>query len=163
RSVARADDVHAGAFRPDLELFDSGRPERVGSANQRLTAFRLQQVRQLPDRRRLSGAVDADDEYDFRRLRDGNRRVDRAEDAVDLAFDQVAEARAVTGLCLHGRDDGCRRRHAEVGGNQQLFERVERVDVERARSLLGRVGTADDLIELLDDLLFGAGKTLANA
>src|SRR6185436_19864096 len=47
------------------------------------------------------------------------------------------------------------------GRDQQLFERVERRDVERARPPLGRVGAFDQIFELLDDLLLGAREARA--
>ena len=54
---------HAGALGPALELLDRGGAERVGGADQDLLAERLAQVPgELADRRRLAGAVDADDE-----------------------------------------------------------------------------------------------------
>ena len=52
--------------------------------------------------------------------------------------------------------------HADVGRDQQLFERLERLDVDRPRPALGRVGAADDVVEAVDDLLLGAGEAVAN-
>ena len=52
---------------------------------------------------------------------------------------------------------------ADVGRDQQLFERLDRLDVDRTRPLLRLVRAADDLVEPLDDLLLGAGETLADA
>ena len=82
--------------RPDLELLDGRRAKRVGRADERLPPFVLQQVGQLADRRRLAGAVDADDQRDARRRRaDGERPIDRREDRADLLLDEVAQALAV--------------------------------------------------------------------
>ena len=58
----RADEVDAGPLRPDLELLDGRGAERVGGADQRRPASILDQARQLADRGRLAGAVDADDQ-----------------------------------------------------------------------------------------------------
>ena len=88
---------------------------------------------------------------------------DRREDAADLLLDEIAQALAAARRLLHRRDDPIGRRHADVGRDQQLFERVERLDVDRPRSALRLVGAADDLVEALDDLLFGAGQALADA
>jgi hypothetical protein len=45
---------------------------------------------------------------------------------------------------------------ADVGGDQQLFERLDRVDVDFARAPLRCVRELDDLVEPLDDLLLRA-------
>ena len=59
--------------RPALELLDGGGAERVGRADHDLLAERVAQVPgELADRRRLAGAVDADDE-DHGRARGGCR------------------------------------------------------------------------------------------
>ena len=52
---------------------------------------------------------------------------------------------------------------ADVGRDQQFLERLDRVDVDRARPAFGRVGAADDVVEPRDDLLFRARQTLTNA
>ena len=62
---------------------------------------------------------------------------------------------------LHGGDDPLGGGDADVGGDQQLFERLDRVDVDRAAALLRRVGLLDDLLEAADDLLLRAGQALA--
>ncbi len=46
----RPHEVDIGALRPDLELLDGRRAERVGRADQRRLALQLEQVRQLADR-----------------------------------------------------------------------------------------------------------------
>ncbi len=48
------------------------------------------------------------------------------------------------------------RGNAEVRANQQLLERIERIDVNRADAPLGGIGDTDNLIEALDQLLCGA-------
>ena len=148
--------------RPDLELLDGSRAKRVGGANERRLALALQQVRELADRRRLAGAVDADDQRHLRMMGDRDRPIDGGEDATDFLLHEIAQARAVARLCRDGGDDAVGGGDADVGRDQQLFERVDRVDVDGTRPPLRRVGEADDLVEALDDLLFGAGKTLAD-
>ena len=86
-----------------------------------------------------------------------------AKTRADLLLDQIAQARAVARLRLDGGDDPLGRGDADVGRDQQLFERLDGLDVDRPRAPLRRVGAADDLVEALDDLLLGAGEALANA
>ena len=162
-ALARAHHVDAGARRPDLQLLDRGGAEGVGGADQRRAAFALQQVGQLADRRRLAGAVDADNQRHLRMRRDRDRRVHGGEHAPDFLFDQIAQAGAVARPRLDRGDDAIGRRDADVGRDQQLFERVDGFDVDRPRALLGRIRAADDLVEALDDLLRGAGEALTDA
>ena len=65
-AALRADEIHAGARRPDLQLLDRRGAERVGRADERRQPRVLDHPRQLADRRRLAGAVDADDQHDVR-------------------------------------------------------------------------------------------------
>ena len=58
--------LDAGAVRPNLELVDSRRAERVSRAEQHLLALRFKAGRQLADGRRLAHTVDANDEHDRR-------------------------------------------------------------------------------------------------
>ena len=48
RAGAGADDVHAGAIRPDFELLDRGRSKRIRSADQRCLARILVKRASLP-------------------------------------------------------------------------------------------------------------------
>ena len=80
-AFARAHDVDAGAVRPDFELLDRRGAKRVGGADQRLSPSRLQQIRQLADRRRLAGAVDADDQHHLRAASRRRPAIDGGEDA----------------------------------------------------------------------------------
>jgi hypothetical protein len=65
-----ADEVGAGALRPDAELIDRASAKRVGGADDDALALPSQQVRELADERRLSRPIHAEHE-------DHGRRVDR--------------------------------------------------------------------------------------
>ena len=75
RALAGTDHVHTRAIGPDLELVDGRGAESVGRADDRRLPLALQLIRELANRRRLAGAVDADDEDDARRPGWGARRV----------------------------------------------------------------------------------------
>ena len=94
---------------------------------------------------------------------DRDRRVDRGEDAPDFLFDEIAKARAVARPGPDGRDDPIGGGDADVGRDQQLLERVDRLDVDRPAAPFRGVGDLDDLVEPLDDLLLGAGEAVAQA
>ena len=57
-----ADEVRSGPLRPDLELLLRRRPVRVRRGDDDRAAVLREPRRELADRRRLAGAVDADDE-----------------------------------------------------------------------------------------------------
>ncbi len=90
------DDLAVTAPRPFRELFDRGRAERVGGDDERRLAELLEAVGDLADRRRLAGAVDADDEQHARfgghidKLRPGCLRAqhldDHSRELVEQAF-----------------------------------------------------------------------------
>ena len=65
-----ADEVCAGALRPDLELLLGRRTERVGRRDDNREPVLRELRRELADRRRLPRAVDADDEDHARPLCD---------------------------------------------------------------------------------------------
>ena len=153
-ALARANDVDAGACRPDLELLDRRRAERIGRADERILPFAPDQMGQLADRRGLARPVDADDERHLRPRGDDDGPIDRAEHAQDLLLDQIAQAAAVGRSRLDRCDDAIGRRDADVRRDEQLLERVDRLDVDRPRAALRRVGAADDLVEAPDDVLF---------
>ena len=71
-SALRADEIGLRPAGPDLELLLGRRAERVRGRDDHRAAVFVQVVRELPDRRRLAGAVDSDDEQDARLL--GERR-----------------------------------------------------------------------------------------
>ena len=61
-----------------------------------------------------------------------------------------------------GRHDALGRGEAEVRRNQQLFEGLDRVHVQRTAVTTWLIRAPDDLIEAGDDLLGGARKTITN-
>src|SRR5437667_209253 len=77
--------------------------------------------------------------------------------------DEIAETLPVPAARLDGGDDTAGGGNADIGGDQQLFERVDRVDVDRPRPPLGLVGEAHELLEAVGDLLLGARETFADA
>src|SRR5262249_59524204 len=107
-------------------------------------------------------AVHADDAGAVRVRVDRHRPVDGSEDALDYRLHEVAQAGAIARLRLDGGDDAIGGGDADVGRDQQLLERVDRIDVDRARALVRRIGHSHDLVEAIDDLLLGAGKTIAD-
>ena len=61
-TARRADEVRAGALGPDLELLLGGCAKRVRRADEHRAPVLVELARELADRRRLPGAVDAHDE-----------------------------------------------------------------------------------------------------
>ena len=93
----------------------------------------------------------------------GKRLVHRGEHVLDFAFDEIAQAGAVSRSILHRGEDPLRCGDAHVGRDQQLLERVDRLDIDRTRSTRGLVGGPHELVEALGDLLLGAGETFTDA
>ena len=82
------------------------------------------------------------------------------EDAQDLLLDEIAQALAPPRARADRLDDLVGGGDADVGHDQQLFERLERLDVNRARPLLRRVGALDQRLESFGELLRGARQAL---
>ena len=128
----------------------------------------LQEVRQLPDRRRLAGAVDADDEDDAGSA-DWSRRLARrprrpGEDRADLLLDQVAQALAAS----RARDLTAEtmRSVAATPTSAEISSSSSASSVSTSTGRLRRSGASarrDDLLEALDELLLGAGETVTKA
>ena len=78
-----------------------------------------------------------------------------------FVLDEVSQALAAPRATAHRFDNALGGRDADVGREQQLLERLDGVDVDRTRSLLRLVGALDDLLEPIDDLLFGAAEPVA--
>src|SRR5688572_20490064 len=93
----------------------------------------------------------------------GGRLIDGIEDFADLVLHEIAQALATPSTSSDGVDDALGRGDADVGRDQQLLERFDRVHVHRPRALLGTVGLLDDLFEPTDDLLLRAGKPFTKA
>ena len=85
----------------------------------------------------------------------------RIEDAADLLLDEVAKAFAMARARADRVDDALGGGEADVSRNQQLFERLDGVDINRPATLLLAVGLLDDLLEAADDLLLGAREAVA--
>ena len=137
-AALRADEVRAGALRPDLELLLRGGAERVRGGQHDRAAGLLEAVGELADRRRLPRAVDADDEDDRRRPieRQALLALDRDELGHDLLqpLDELLLARGLALLqALHDLDS---RRDAAVGGDQRLLDPFPRLLVARIEQQL---------------------------
>ncbi len=138
RPALGADERRVGALRPDLQLLFGGRAKRVCSAQDDRMAVLAQPLGQLADRRRLAGAVDADDEQDARvGVHVERRRF--AEQIRDLFRQGGGEVGDVLPPFepLHERG---RRGYAHVGTNQSLFETLPRGLVARIECCGGELG-----------------------
>ena len=125
---------------------------------------RLQQVRQLADRRRLAGAVDADDQrHAAAACRSATGASTRVEDVADLLLDQIAQARAVArrapSTAAMIRSVAATPMSAEISSSSSAS--IVSTSIGRDAPL-GLVGAADDLVEALDDLLLGAREAFAD-
>src|SRR5207302_7661220 len=134
-----ADEVGTRTLRPDLELLLGGGTERVGSRDDDRVSVLRQLGRELADRRRLAGAVDADDENHARRSAHVQRAgiSEERRDLVGESFAEIAELAAR----LEPLDELCRRADADIGLDQRLLEPLPGqviTGVERSRlDLLG--------------------------
>jgi hypothetical protein len=66
----------------------------------------------------------------------GRGTLDGVEDAPNFFLHQIAQALTVTGAQANRVDDAFCRSKPNVGGDQQFFERLNRVDVDRPGALL---------------------------
>src|SRR5688500_16150989 len=119
----------------------------------------LEQVGQLANGRRLAGAVHADDQRHLRMMAVQHRLLHRVEDLADLVLDEVAQTFAATGAGPDRGDDSLRGSDADVGGDEQLLQRFDGIDIDRTGTLLAGVGPLDDLVEPADNLLLRAAQT----
>jgi hypothetical protein len=131
-SFRRADEVGPGALRPDLELLVGGRAERICGGDEDRAAVLGKAVGELADRRRLAGAVDADDEYDARAVvhRERGRLAEQGRDLLHQCLRQVVDVTAPA----EPLDEFVRRGHAHVGGDQCLLELLPRFVVARVKA-----------------------------
>ena len=153
----RADEVGAGALRPDLELLLGRRAVGVRRSEDDGASRLAQAVRELADRRRLAGAVDSDDEDDRRRAaeREPLLAVGRDElgDHLLEPGDELLLARRLARLePLHDLDG---RRDAAVGRDQRLLDPLPRLLVARDRRASSRVSAC----RLAAERLRAAGRT----
>ncbi len=83
-------------------------------------------ARELSDRRRLPGPVDADDEDDGRALRSARQHRRIAEQRLDLLGERLAQV-AELAARLEPPDELRRRRDADVGADQRDLEPLPRI------------------------------------
>src|SRR5205085_7529169 len=135
-----ADEVRSGAIGPDLELLLSGGAERVGRAEDDRATVLSESVRELADRRRLAGAVDAHDEDDARPPVEGElpRLAEQSGGLVDQGLAEIAEL----ATRFESPDELGSRWNADVRGDQRLLQPLPRRVVGRVessrRDLLGQ-------------------------
>ncbi len=121
---------------PYAELLDRARAERVGRRHHDAPTLVAQVMGELGDRGGLPHPVHAHDQVDGRRrVRGGQPGVDAGrEDVPDLRAQRVPQPLATPGLpaargVLHPVHQAQRRGHAEVGGQQPLLQRLQRLVV----------------------------------
>ena len=123
---------------PQVSSCSTAAPERVGRAEHHVLVRRHQDARQLADRGRLAGAVDADDQHDARApvgAADGQPAIGVGVEQRQQLLTQHAtwvggvaaldaEPGAQVGDDLLGRSD------AQIGGEQRVLDRLPGVLVE---------------------------------
>src|ERR687887_1909402 len=119
-AALRADEVGAGAVGPDLELLLSRGAEGVRRADDDRAAVLGQAEGELPDRRRLAGAVDADDEEDggVRGDVEAARLAEEAGDLVREGRTQILDVAAG----FEPLDELRGGANPDVGGDERLLE-----------------------------------------
>jgi hypothetical protein len=143
------DELGAGALSPDAELFFRGGAERVRRRDHHGMTVLSQPVGELADRRRLAGAVDADDEHDTRLPRKlDSRRL--AEEVRHLDGERLVEVGEIA-ACLEPSHELSRGGDADVAGDQRLLEplpgrRLTRVERRCCQLLRERPAAAPERI-----------------
>jgi hypothetical protein len=96
-----ADEFRLGAVGPDLQLLDGSGTERIAGCNHDLETGARELRRQLADRRRLAGAVDADDEDHMRLVAEIElqRLGDRLQHLGDFVRHDAADVLAASHPC----------------------------------------------------------------
>ncbi|MCI0436799.1 MAG: hypothetical protein L0271_24640, partial [Gemmatimonadetes bacterium] len=149
-------------LRPDSQLLDSSRPERVGRTDERSLAQRSREIRELSDRRGLAGSVDSHDQDNAGGVTVGRNRTRRREDCEDLVLDEISQTVTPSRLIGNGLDNPRGGLHADIRRQQQLLKILEGRDIERPVPLVWRICPPDNRIEALDELLRGPRESLAN-
>ena len=127
RAARRADEVRLRALGPDLELLLRGCAKGVGCTHEHRAAVLVELACELPDRRRLAGAVDPYDE-DHARPRGECERRRVAEERLDLVDERVFEV-AGHSPSLEPANELGGRRDADVAPDQRLLEPLPRLVV----------------------------------
>ena len=78
-----------------------------------------------------------------------------AKTASSSCFTVIAQAETIRGAADRV-DDAVGRRDTDIRRDEKLFERVNRVDIDRAAATFAVRRTTDDVFEPIDDLLLGA-------
>ena len=134
----RGHDRRAGSLAPDFELLDCRGAECVARRQHDRKPALAELGGKLADRRRLAGAVDADDEDDVRLVRqiEFERPRDGREHLLHLLRHDRAHFRLghVLAVARGGQrvGDAQRRLHAEVGADQHVLKFFQRRIVELA-------------------------------
>jgi hypothetical protein len=109
-----------GALRPDLQLLFGGGAPGIGGAEQHRPPVLAELLRELSDRGRLAGAVDADDENHARR-RGQVERAGLAEHVGDLLRERSTEVAELV-ACLEPADELGGGADAHIALDQGLLE-----------------------------------------
>ena len=157
-------ELRASALRPQPELIDGARSERVAGRHHDALALGPKLRRELPDERRLARAVHADDENDHRLVgRHEHRRVavpapERTLDAVSQRLEELLLRANLPTLCelLDLGNETHGGRHSEVGLEQQFLELLERPVLDATTGDDADVGERD-ILDALPERLFLAG------
>ena len=136
-ALGRGQDGHARAGAPDLQLFNSRRAKGITGGNHHGFACGAKLTGQFANGRGLARAIDAHDQNHLRAGRvKGHRFSDRFHDAGDFRgqqgfdfLDAETFAKAPFGH-IGGHAQG--RVDAHIGGDEQLFELLKHIVVERA-------------------------------
>lgn len=85
------------------------------------------------------------------------------EDRSNLVFHEVAQTLGSVASRPDGGDDPFGRGHADVGGDEQFLEFLERFNVDAPGTRVRRVSPFDEFVEPSDELLFRPGQAVPKA
>ena len=137
-SPRSAHEVGARTLGPDLELLLGGCAERVRRADEHGAPVLVELAGQLADGRRLSGAVDADDEDDARARLEGERRW-LPEQRLDLLDERALELSGDAARLEPPYELG-RRGNSDVASDQRLLEPLPGLVVGRVEPRRRQLG-----------------------